>query len=60
MDQLVSRRNRRREAAVRVEMAALRALPIRRTTDFTELVVRVTRTGGFLVQGVFYEPRPLA
>ena len=56
-DELVARRNRRREARVRAEMAALRPLPSRRTTDFTELVARVTRTGGFLVHGVFYEPR---
>ena len=54
VDQLVARRNRRREAAVRVEMAALRPLPARRTTDFTETVARVTRTGGFLVHSVFY------
>lgn len=54
VDQLVARRNRRREAAVRVETAALRPLPRRRTTDFIELVARVTRTGGFLVHGVFY------
>ncbi len=54
VDQLVVRRNRRREAAVRVEMAALRPLPARRATDFTEIVARVTRTGGFLVHSVFY------
>ena len=54
VDQLVARRNRQREAALRIEMAALRPLPERRTTDFTEVVVRVTRTGGFLVKGVFY------
>ena len=54
VDQLVARRNRRREAAVRVETAALRPLPHRRTTDFIEIVARVTRTGGFLVQSVFY------
>ncbi|MEO1455933.1 MAG: IS21 family transposase, partial [Pseudomonadota bacterium] len=54
IDQLVARRNRRREDAVRIEMAALRPLPARRTTDFTETVVRVTRTGGFLVHSVFY------
>lgn len=54
VDQLVARRNRRREAAVRIETATLRPLPARRTTDFTELVVRVTRTGGFLVHGIFY------
>jgi transposase InsO family protein len=51
VDELVARRNRRREAAVRTEMAALRPLPIRRTTDFTEVVSRVTKTGGFLVCG---------
>ncbi len=54
VDQLVARRNRRREAKVHVEMAALRPLPPRRTTDFAELVARVTRTGGFLVHSVFY------
>jgi hypothetical protein len=54
VDQLVARRNRRREAAVRIETAALRPLPVRRTTDFTEVVARVTRTGGFLVHSVFY------
>jgi hypothetical protein len=54
VDQLVARRNRRREDAVRIEAAVLRPLPARRTTDFTEAVVRVTRTGGFLVNGVFY------
>ena len=54
VDQLVARRNRRREDTVRVEAAALRPLPARRATDFTETVVRVTRTGGFLVHSVFY------
>jgi hypothetical protein len=60
VDELVARRNRRREAAVRIERAALRPLPARRTTDFTEVVARVTRTGGFLVHSVFYSaPSPL-
>ena len=54
IDELVARRNRRREAAVRTEMAALKPLPERRTTDFTEVVARVTRTGGFLVDRIFY------
>lgn len=54
LDQLVARRNRRREARLSAEMTALRPLPSRRTTDFTEVVARVTRTGGFLVHGVFY------
>jgi hypothetical protein len=54
VDQVVARRNRRREAALRSEAAALKSLPPRRTTDFTEVVARVTRTGGFLVHGIFY------
>ncbi|HMP62843.1 MAG TPA: IS21 family transposase, partial [Phenylobacterium sp.] len=54
VDEVVARRNRRREAAVRIEMAALRPLPARRTTDFTEVIARVTKTGGFLVHSVFY------
>ena len=54
VDQLVGRRNRRRQEALKAELAALRPLPARRTTDFTELVARVTRTGGFQIHGVFY------
>ena len=54
LDQLVGRRNKRRQDALRSELAALRKLPARRTTDFTEVVARVTRTGGFLVHSVFY------
>jgi hypothetical protein len=54
VDQLVARRNRRREDAIRLEAAALRPLPARRTTDFTETVARVTRTGGFMVHNIFY------
>jgi hypothetical protein len=58
VDQLVGRRNHRRQAALHGELAALRPLPPRRTTDFTELVARVTRTGGFLVHSVFYSAPP--
>jgi hypothetical protein len=29
-------------------------LPQRRTTDFTEIVAPVTRTGGFLIKSIFY------
>lgn len=54
IDQLVARRNRRRQDALQTELAALNKLPVRRTTDFAELVVRVTRTSGFQVHGVFY------
>ena len=55
VDQLVARRNRRREAKVRAETAALRPpAASAHHTDFIEIVARVTRTGGFLVHGVFY------
>jgi hypothetical protein len=54
VDQLVGRRNRRRRDALAAELEVLKALPARRTTDYTELVARVTRTGGFLAYSVFY------
>lgn len=54
VDMLVARRNRQRAAAVQAERAHLKPLPQRRTTDFTEIVVPVTRTGGFLVKSIFY------
>ncbi|GLS30833.1 Integrase core domain-containing protein [Mesorhizobium albiziae] len=54
LDQLVGRRNLRRRDAVRTELASLRPLPQRRTTDFVEIVAPVTRTGGFQACGVFY------
>lgn len=54
IDMLVARRNRQRAHAVQAERAHLKPLPQRRTTDFTEIVVPVTRTGGFLVKSIFY------
>jgi hypothetical protein len=54
VDMLVARRNRQRVDAVQAERGHLRPLPQRRTTDFTEIVVPVTRTGGFLVKSIFY------
>jgi hypothetical protein len=52
----VARRNKQRVAAIQAERAYLKPLPQRRTTDFTGIVVPVTRTGGFLVKSIFYEP----
>ena len=49
--------NRQRTDAIQAERINLKPLPQRRTTDFTEIVVPVTRTGGFLVKSVFCEPR---
>lgn len=54
IDILVARRNRQRAGAIQAEQAYLKPLPPRRTTDFTETVVPVTRTGGFLVKSIFY------
>lgn len=54
VDILVARRNRHRADAVQAERAHLKPLPQRRTTDFTEIVVPVTRTSGFLVKSIFY------
>ena len=54
VDLAVARRNRQRADAVQAERAHLKPLPQRRTTDFTEIVVPVTRTGGFMVKNIFY------
>lgn len=44
IDLAVVRRNRQRADAIQAERAHLKPLPQRRTTDFTEMVVPVTRT----------------
>ena len=54
IDLTVARRNKQRGAAVQAERAHLKPLPQRRTTDFTEIVAPVTRTGGFLIKSIFY------
>lgn len=54
LDETVARRNRHRRDTLASELPSLRALPPRRTTDFTEIVAPVTRTGGFQAAGVFY------
>ncbi len=54
IDLAVARRNKLRADAVQAELAHLKPLPERRTTDFTEIVASVTRTGGFLVRSIFY------
>lgn len=47
-------RNARRKQALEAERKHLQALPLRRTTDFTELTVTVTSSSGFTVRRVFY------
>lgn len=54
LDQLVRRFNRRCAPALAIERAALKALPARRTTDFTEQVVTVTTSSTIEVKRVLY------
>ena len=51
---MVGRANARRRKAVETERAALQPLPPRRTTDYDEVLVTVSRSGGFLLRRVFY------
>ena len=41
-------------ASLEIERPLLKSLPPRRTTDFEEDLVTVTRSGGFLLRRVFY------
>ena len=54
IDEIVSRRNVAHGKRIDAERARLQALPDRRTTDFEEVVVTVSRTGGFTLRKVFY------
>ena len=45
VDMPVARCNRQRAAAIQAERAHLKPLPQRRTTDFTEILVAIIRTG---------------
>ena len=54
VDELVARRNARLGPALVAERAVLTALPARRSDDFEEVLVQVTRTGGFTLRRVFY------
>jgi hypothetical protein len=52
--EIVSRRNAHNARRIDSERAALRALPDRRTSDYEEVLVRVTSSGGFTLRKVFY------
>jgi len=54
IDEIVSRRNARHRRRIDVERAQLKTLPDRRTSDYEELGVRVTSSGGFTLRKVFY------
>lgn len=54
IDEIVSRRNARQGKRIDAERAVLQPLPGMRTSDFEEVVVRVSRSGGFTLRKVFY------
>ena len=59
VDEVVGRRNARNAKRIDQERSALRPLPARRTTDYDEVLVRVTSSSGFTLRKVFYSvPSP--
>ncbi|MBC2861626.1 IS21 family transposase [Pelagibacterium sp.] len=54
IDEIVGRINARNAKRIDMERASLRPLPARRTTDYEEITVRVTSSGGFILRKVFY------
>lgn len=54
VDEIVGRRNAARGKGIAAERPHLRDLPERRTTDFEEVIVTVSSTGGFTLRKVFY------
>ena len=52
--EVVGRANADRRRELEIERTALKSLPPRRTADFEEELVYVTRNGGFLARRVFY------
>ena len=54
IDEIVGRINTRNAKRIDAERASLQPLPARRTTDFEEVTLRVTSSGGFTLRKVFY------
>jgi hypothetical protein len=54
IDEIVSRRNAAHAKRIDAERAHLQALPDTRANDFEEVIVTVSRTGGFTLRKVFY------
>ena len=54
IDEVVGRANAARRKALEIERTHLKPLPARRTDDFEETLVTVTRSSGFLLRHVFY------
>lgn len=54
IDEIVSRRNARNAKRIDIERTDLWSLPERRTSDYEDVNVRVTSSGGFTLRKVFY------
>jgi len=54
IDEIVGRRNAAHGKRIKAERPHLQGLPERRTTDFEEVIVTVSSTGGFTLRKVFY------
>jgi transposase InsO family protein len=54
LDEIVGRRNARNRKRLDLERPSLQSLPERRTTDYEEASVTVTKTSGFVLKKVFY------
>lgn len=54
IDEIVGRRNARNGKRIDLERAELQELPDRRTSDYEQVNVRVTSSGGFTLRKVFY------
>ena len=52
--EVVGRANARRAKRIEAERAVLQDLPPRRTTDYEDISVRITSSGGFILRRVFY------
>ncbi|ANT54494.1 IS21 family transposase [Mesorhizobium amorphae] len=54
VDEIVSRVNARNSKRIDIERTELQELPVRRTSDYEEVTVRITSSGGFTLRKVFY------
>ena len=54
IDEIVGRQNIRHAKLIEAKRAQLRKLPDRRSSDYEEVSVRVTSSGGFTLRKVFY------
>ena len=56
IDEVIAAKNRRAAARIDAERAHLQPLPDRRTSDYEEVIVTVTSSSGFTLQGLLHRP----